>query len=501
MEINSFLVSLEYIKPELIISILFFVVILFDLFYSDNVIIPYVSLIGVLISLAYVVTYFHVKEPAFFISSKSPLLGIDPIGAFFKIVILLSTLFVLIFTILSDEVEKLKVRKGEFYTLVIGMTLGMMFLVSAVDFIMIFVAVELMSLASYALAGFIRLRDRSGEAGLKYVIYGSVSSGIMLFGISLLYGITGSTNLIEINNHLAINTNELNYLTLALSLIMIFVGIGFKISAVPFHFWTPDVYEGAPITITSYLSVASKAAGFMFLIRFIFTGFVNGTIKIGYWNVLPVFDWQTFLIIIGISTMTVGNFSALWQDNLKRMLAYSSIAHAGYMLTGIAVLSNQGLLAVMIYLFVYMFMNLGAFLVVMLFADKLKSENIDDFKGVGHTSPFLAFALSIFLIALTGLPPTAGFITKLYLFFALIDAKLIFVAFIALLNTVVSLYYYIRVLKHMYLSKPSENTPKVIMPFSVNLLLVILMFPVLLFGIYFTPLLNFAKACFSFIGN
>lgn len=500
MEINSFLASLEYIKPELIITVLLFLVILFDLFYSDNVIIPYLSLIGILVSLAYVITDFHVKEPAFTLSSsKAPLLGIDPIGAFFKIIVLLSSVFVLISTILSTEVEKLKVRRGEFYTLILGMILGMMFLVSAVDLIMIYVAVELMSLSSYVLAGFIRLRDRSGEAGLKYVIYGSVSSGIMLFGISLLYGITGSTNLIEINNYLAIQ--DVNYLTLALTIIMIFVGIGFKISAVPFHFWTPDVYEGAPITITSFLSVASKAAGFMFLIRFIFTGFVNGTIKIGYWNVLPVFDWQMFLIIIGVSTMTVGNFSALWQDNLKRMLAYSSIAHAGYMLVGIAVLSNQGLLAVMIYLFVYLFMNLGAFLVVMLFADKLKSENIDDFKGLGFTSPFLAFALSIFLISLTGLPPTAGFITKLYLFFALVDANLLYVAVIALLNTVVSLYFYVRVLKHMYLSKPAENTPKVQTSFSVNLLLVILMFPIILFGVYFTPLLNFAKACFSFIGN
>jgi NADH-quinone oxidoreductase subunit N len=500
MEINSFLASLEYIKPELIITVLLFLVILFDLFYSDNVIIPYLSLIGILVSLAYVITDFHVKEPAFTLSSsKAPLLGIDPIGAFFKIIVLLSSVFVLISTILSSEVEKLKVRRGEFYTLILGMILGMMFLVSAVDLIMIYVAVELMSLSSYVLAGFIRLRDRSGEAGLKYVIYGSVSSGIMLFGISLLYGITGSTNLIEINNYLAIQ--DVNYLTLALTIIMIFVGIGFKISAVPFHFWTPDVYEGAPITITSFLSVASKAAGFMFLIRFIFTGFVNGTIKIGYWNVLPVFDWQMFLIIIGVSTMTVGNFSALWQDNLKRMLAYSSIAHAGYMLVGIAVLSNQGLLAVMIYLFVYLFMNLGAFLVVMLFADKLKSENIDDFKGLGFTSPFLAFALSIFLISLTGLPPTAGFITKLYLFFALVDANLLYVAVVALLNTVVSLYFYVRVLKHMYLSKPTENTPKVQTSFSVNLLLVILMFPIILFGVYFTPLLNFAKACFSFIGN
>ncbi len=500
MDINNLIVSLNLIKPELVISFLLLLVIVFDLFYKDNTVIPYVTLIGLLASLVFVITQLNEKSAAFtFTNSQYSLLGIDPIGSYFKIIVLLAAIFVVLFSLLSDEIISLSIRKGEFYTLVIGMVLGMLFLSSAIDFIMVYVSLELLSLSSYVLAGFMRLRDRSGEASLKYVIYGSVSSGIMLFGISILFGLTGSTNFFAINTYLA--SQSINYLTLAISLIMIFTGIGFKISAVPFHFWTPDVYEGSPITITSFLSVASKSAGFILLIRLIFTGFVTDVTRDGMWNVLPVFDWQTLLIIIAIATMTLGNFSALWQDNLKRMLAYSSIAHAGYMLLGIAVLSNQGLIAVMIYFFVYLFMNLGAFFIVMLFADKLGSENIDDFKGLGLTSPFLSFALAAFLISLTGLPPTAGFISKLYLFFALVDAKMIYVAVIALLNTVVSLYYYVRVLKHMYLTKPTENTPKVITSFSVNLLIVVLLIPVLLFGIYFTPLLDFAKMCVSFLGN
>ncbi len=500
MDINSLIVSLNLIKPEIVITILLFLVIAFDLFYKDNAVIPYITLIGLLVSLVFAITGLPFKENAFSLTnSQYGLLAIDPISSFFKIIVLLASIFVVLFTIISDEVENLKIRKGEFYTLISGMVLGMLFLTSATDFVMIYVAMELLSLPSYVLSGFMRLRDRSGEASLKYVIYGSVSSGIMLFGISLLFGITGSTNLFAINAYL---TNQsINYLTLGLSIIMIFVGIGFKISAVPFHFWTPDVYEGSPITITSFLSVASKAAGFIFLIRFIFTGFTNGVAQSGFWNILPVFDWQTLLIIIAVSTMTLGNFSALWQDNLKRMLAFSSIAHAGYMLLGIAVLSNQGILAVMVYFFVYLFMNLGAFLIVMIFADKIQSENIDDFRGVGLTSPFLGFALAVFLISLTGLPPTAGFISKLYLFFALVDANLIYVAVIALLNTVVSLYYYVRVLKHLYLSKPTEATPVIKMSYSVNLLITIMLIPVLLFGIYFTPLLDFAKMCMSFLIN
>jgi NADH-quinone oxidoreductase subunit N len=345
-------------------------------------------------------------------------------------------------------------------------------------------------LSSYVLAGLKKLRDRNSEASLKYLIYGAVSSGLMLFGISLVYGMTGNTNLLEVNA--VLKSSSINLLTYAFSLILIFAGIGFKISAAPFHFWTPDVYEGSPISITAFLSVASKAAGFALLIRFIKSTFLlseqNGT-----WQIIEFFDWQSFLIVISILTMTLGNFAALWQNNLKRMLAYSSIAHAGYMLLGIAVLSEQGVLAVMIYFLVYMLMNIGAFYIIMLIANQTGSEEISDYNKIGYASPFLGITLTIFLISLTGLPPTAGFISKLYIFISLVDAKMIAVAVIALLNSVVSLYYYVRVLKHLFISEAEKELPTIKVSISDIVFILILVVPTLLLGLYFTPMVEFAK--------
>jgi NADH-quinone oxidoreductase subunit N len=346
--------------------------------------------------------------------------------------------------------------------------------------------------------GFTKIRERNNEASLKYIIYGAVSSGMMLFGISLIYGMAGSTNLSEINNYFQLVT--INIPTISIALILIFAGIGFKISAAPFHFWTPDVYEGAPISITAYLSVASKAAAFALLIRFVRVGFVSFVDSEGAWRLSEVFDWQSLLIIISLLTMTLGNFSALWQDNLKRMLAYSSIAHAGYMLLGLAVLSDQGILAILVYFFIYTLMNIGAFFVVMLIANKTGSENIDDYNGIGFKAPVLGVSFAIFLVSLTGLPPTAGFIAKLYLFIALVDAKMIAVAVIALLNSVVSLYYYVRVLKHMFLTKPTDETPVITTPAMNTAFVLLLAVPVIVFGLYFSPILDFAKTCVSFFG-
>jgi NADH-quinone oxidoreductase subunit N len=309
---------------------------------------------------------------------------------------------------------------------------------------------------------------------------------------------TGSTNLYDISSVL---TNQpLDGLTLVLACILIFAGIGYKISAAPFHFWTPDVYEGAPITITAYLSIASKAAGFALLIRFIKNTFVYDIDSSGYWQLVNIIDWKSFIILISILTMTLGNFAAIWQNNVKRLLAYSSIAHAGYILLGLAVLSEQGLAAILIYFAIYAFMNLGAFFIVMLIANKIGSEELDDYNGLGYSTPVLGVSLAIFLVSLTGIPPTAGFIGKLYLFLALIDAKMVAIAVIALLNTVVSLYYYIRVLRHMYLVKTESKT----MSFSVSplnaIVLAFLLIPILLFGIYWTPLVDFAKSSVGMLG-
>ena len=492
--------SLQYIKPEIAVSILLVVVVLFDLIFTKNKnFLPFISIIGLLITAYFVVGQFSVNNFAFKYSSTSVgMLAVDSFAAFFKLIVILATIFIILFSISSDEIKNSVDRLGEYYTLILGMVLGMFLISSATDLILIYLSIELLSLSSYILAGFLKTVNRSSEASLKYVIYGSVASGIMLFGISILYGLTGTTNLYEMNQLL--QQTQASGFTFIFAGIMVLGGIGFKISIAPFHFWTPDVYEGAPLPITAYLSVASKAAGFALLIRFIKITFVQSVSLEGYWTLLGIIDWQRILVVLAILTMTLGNFAALWQDNLKRMLAYSSIAHAGYLLLAVAVLSNEGLIAVLVYFAIYLFMNLGAFFVVMLIANKIGSEEMDDYKGMGSSASFLGVALAIFLLALAGLPPTAGFIGKLYIFIALIDANMIVVAFIALLNTVVAYYYYVRVLKNLYLVKTDTSKAKIEVSTGNVILVSVLIIPVFVFGIYFTPLINLAKISASLLG-
>ncbi|MDF1613202.1 MAG: NADH-quinone oxidoreductase subunit N [Stygiobacter sp.] len=493
--------SLELIRPEIVLSIALIVLVIFDLiFHVDKKIIPYVALVGLIATGIF--TLLNPQSGFAFqqtnLMGKIGIFAVDSFGNYFKILIIISSILIVLYSFSSEEINKIQERIGEYYALIFGMILGMFFIVSATDLILVYLSLELMSLSSYVLAGFTKLRDRNSEASLKYLIYGAVSSGLMLYGISLIYGLTGSTNFYIVNMILQIpNANQF---TLAFANVLIFAGIGYKISSVPFHFWTPDVYEGAPITITTYLSVASKAAGFALLIRFIKTTFVSFSDSFGNWQVISSFDWKTLLIIISILTMTLGNFTALWQNNLKRLLAFSSIAHAGYLLLGVVVFSNGGVLAILIYFFVYLLMNYGAFLIVMLISNKSGSENIDDYDGLGYTSPLLAVSFVIFLVSLAGLPPTAGFIGKLYIFIALVDAKMITVAIIALLNTVVSLYYYVRIVKHMYLNKPTENTLTVKPNLGNTILTLVLVIPVLVFGIYFQPLVDWAKNSLNILG-
>ncbi len=490
--------NLLAILPEIALSLTLVAIVVFDLIFSKNKkVLPYISIVGLTITFILVVAQFGNPTSAFSAFQNNSFLSLDNFSSFFKILILITTIFIVLFSVSSEEVQSCADRHGEYYALIFGMVIGMFFMVSANDLILVYLSLELLSLSSYVLAGFVKKSIRNSEAQLKYLIYGSASSGIMLFGISILYGITGSTNLSEIN--LLLKFLPSSQLTFLISIIMIFTGIGFKISIVPFHFWTPDIYEGAPISITAFLSVASKAAGFAVLIRFLKITFINSVDNSGYWQLIQHVDWQTLLVLFSIITMTFGNFAALWQDNLKRMLAYSSIAHAGYLMLGVAVLSDQGLMAVLVYFFIYLFMNLGAFYVVMLIANKIGSEEIDDYKGLGYSLPFLGTALGIFLVSLTGLPPTAGFIGKLYLFIALVDANMITVAIIALLNTVVSLYYYIRVLKAMFLDK-KENHVEINLSVLNYIVLLLLIAPVLILGVYFTPLINFAKQSLQLLG-
>jgi NADH-quinone oxidoreductase subunit N len=328
----------------------------------------------------------------------------------------------------------------------------------------------------------------------------------MLYGISILYGLTGSLDLRTINHVLpqVLAKGGSSGFALLIAGVLTLAGLGYKISAVPFHFWTPDVYEGAPITITAFLSVASKAGGFALLIRFFKVTFIDTnavSLPAGTWTTIHGFEWYQIVAVLSVLTMTVGNLVAIWQNNLKRLLAYSSIAHAGYMLMGVVVLSNEGLAAILLYFVVYLFMNLGAFYVVMLIANKTGSEDIEDYKGLGARAPFVTVALAIFLVSLTGLPPTAGFIGKLYLFAALINHGWVWLAIVGALNSVIALYYYMRVVRNMFLRNEEEQSAPITFGRLQLATVLVLLVPTLLFGLYFTPLSQLAQASVKIFGT
>ena len=363
-------------------------------------------------------------------------------------------------------------------------------MVSAIDILMVYLAIEIVSIMSFFLAGYLKKNPHSNEASLKYVIYGAFSSGIMLYGLSLLFGLTGTTKFFEMQNAISSLGSDSN-LALILSVVFILVGFGYKISAVPFHFWTPDVYEGSPTTITAYLSVAPKAAGFALLIRFFNQVFGDGTAMASEsWMAVNNLPWPQLMAVLAAATMTVGNLVAIQQNSVKRMLAYSSIAHAGYMMMALPLMSQSGVYGIMVYIFVYLFMNLGAFFVLIYVQSEIGGETFNDFDGLGWKMPFLGIVMTLFMVSLTGLPPTAGFIGKFYIFASVIEAgpQYYWLVFVGVVNSVVSLYYYIRVVKHMYLV--GERSESIGLPSShlVTLVLIVLAIPTFIFGWYFNPL-------------
>jgi NADH-quinone oxidoreductase subunit N len=495
--VEQILISISRFLPEATLTVTFCVTILGGLISRKHPItVAYLAFAGILVSVVCAIQQFGISESVF-----SGMISVDPYADFFKILVGTVALIIIIFSFFSAEVLSTPRRTGEYFSLLVAMTLGMYLMAGASSLLMMVLALELTSLSSYILAGYTKEASDSSEASLKYILYGALSSGVMLYGISILYGLTGAMDFTGINQALALGTAS--SIALLVATIFIIVGFGYKISAVPFHFWTPDVYEGAPITITAFLSVASKAAGFAMMIRFFKVSFIDthaiGLLP-GMWISIAGFEWNKLLAILSVLTMTLGNLVAVWQNNLKRLLAYSSIAHAGYMLMGVVILSDKGIAAVLIYFIVYLFMNLGAFLVVMMVANKTGSEDIDTYKGLGHRAPLVGVAMVIFFISLTGLPPTAGFIGKLYLFSAVLDAKWIWLAIVGAINSVISLYYYIRVLRNIFLRDPEGDTEPLVFPKSQLTLLVFLMIPTILFGLYFTPIVNFANASLSMFG-
>jgi NADH-quinone oxidoreductase subunit N len=420
---------------------------------------------------------------------------LDGFAVFFKVLTALATAIVIFMSI--DCAELAERTQAEYYIFLLSVLLGMFLLSSASDIVMVYLALELVSIPSYLLAGYFKGKGSSTEASMKYVVYGATASGVMIYGFSLLYGMTGSTQISEIGRVLAMGTAPL---PASLASVMVTVGFGYKIAAVPFHMWSPDVYEGAPTPVTAFLSVGPKAAGFAVLVRFFYTVFASPEDAGGIWKLSSSVDWTFLFAVLSAVTMTVGNLLAVNQKNVKRLLAYSSIAHAGYMLMGFVLLTAVGLKAILFYLVVYLFMNLGAFYVVVLVANGSRSEDISDFSGLGSRAPFAAVSLAIFLFALTGIPPFSGFIGKVYLFAEVIHQGVYWLALVAALNSVISLYYYARIVKVMFLEDPTQ-AGELPVAFVPRVMLGILVVPTLLLGIYWEPVIRVAEASVKILTN
>jgi NADH-quinone oxidoreductase subunit N len=408
--------------------------------------------------------------------------ALDGFAIFFKLLFIAAIALV---TLLSDDfLNESRYSRWEYYSLLAFALVGMMFMVSGTNLIAIWIGLELMSLSSYVLAGYYKKEEKSTEAAMKYFVLGAVSSAILLYGISLIYGVCGSLNLFDIERAMStIITND----ALMFGIMLLGAGLCFKIAAVPFHVWTPDVYEGAPTPITAFLSTASKAAAFAIFARIFYTGLHNFQL-----------DWSNILATISALSMILGNLAAITQDNVKRMLAYSSISHAGYALLGIIALNAYGLRGILIYTLVYVFANLGIWAtVLMLRRHEYAGERVDDFEGLHKRAPFWAFAMVIFLLSLGGIPPTAGFIGKYFLFAAAIQSGFGWLAIIAVLMSAVSMFYYLRIVVAMYL-REGRDAEVAITP-ALRIVAGVCLFVTLALGILPTPMIDQAIASSSFI--
>ncbi|MDO9349612.1 MAG: NADH-quinone oxidoreductase subunit N [Deltaproteobacteria bacterium] len=428
-------IDLYLIAPEIIIAAFGFLVLLVDVFapkVEKKGYLGVLSLIGVVIAFFYTLPLVGSDKTGF-----EGMFTSDGFAIFFKITILIIAFLTLLISM--GYASREGIGFGEYYALILFATLGMMLMAAGTHLIVIFLGLETMSISIYILAGMLREDRRSVESAFKYFLLGAFATGFLLYGIAFLYGATGSLHLKDIASYIA-SKKLLDNPMLLMSLAFLTIGFGFKIASVPFHMWTPDVYEGAPTSITAFMATGVKAAGFSALIRVFFTA-------------LPEFrpDWTSIMWLIAVATMTVGNIIAISQNNIKRMLAYSSIAHAGYILVAFVAGNKSGTSGILFYLMAYAFMNLGAFTCVILLGKK-GEENllITDYAGVGFKYPLLAASMTIFLLSMAGIPPLGGFMAKLYIFSAAVEAKFYWLAILGVLNSAISVYYYLRVTVLMY---------------------------------------------------
>jgi len=442
--------NLELFTPELTLAAFAIIVILLDLIIQRKGWLVVVSLVGVVVAAGFTIAMWGGSSQALF----NNMLAVDNFALFFKLLFLAIAALVILASV--DYVSKFSRFQGEYYALVLLSALGMMLMAATAELISIYMALELTSISLYVLVGFLK-DPKSTEASLKYLLLGAVASAVLLFGMALVFGFTGKTQLGEIAQ--VIQSLSLSGVLaspgLILGMVLMVAGFGFKIAAIPFHMWVPDVYEGAPTPITAYLSVASKAAGFAIILRVFYSAF-----DLPSWLSL---DWGLIFAVLAAIGMTLGNIIAIPQTNIKRMLGYSSIAQAGYLMVGLAtvglspavdILGRSGLL---FFLASYALTNLGAFTAIIAISGKLDSDLIDDYSGMGRRAPLLALALTLCLISLIGMPPAAGFMAKFYIFSGAVQHGLLWLVVIAVINSVISAYYYLRVVKVMWLGEPASE--------------------------------------------
>ena len=467
--------NLALFIPEIALAVTAAIVILLDLFIERKRWLAQVSVSGLVIAGGVTIAMWGGSYPAIF----NNMLAVDNFALFFKMLFMGIAFLVILSS--TDYASKFSRFQGEYYALVLLATLGMMLMAATTNLIAIYIALELASISLYALVGFLKDK-KSSEASLKYLLLGAVASAVLLYGMALVFGFTGKTQLGEIARVIQTlpSMTLLASPGLTLGIVLLVAGLGFKIAAVPFQMWVPDVYEGAPTPITAYLSVASKAAGFAIILRVFFSAF-------GMPDWLSL-NWGYIFAALAVISMTIGNILAIPQANIKRMLGYSSIAQAGYLMVGLAamgVASADNILGqsgVLFFLASYAFTNMGAFIAIIAISNKLDSDLIEEYSGMGKRAPLLALALTLCLISLIGMPPAAGFMAKFYIFNAAMQQGMIWLVIIAVINSVISAYYYLRVVKVMWLGE-AASVGKVYSSGALRLALFLCCLGVLLLGI------------------
>jgi NADH-quinone oxidoreductase subunit N len=431
------MIDFNLILPEIFISLTLMFLLIVGVFKKNSSSLIYnLTILSLLVLLALVLNLSHIEEAFIFNQSYK----IDNLSNFMKILTLISAIFVMLTS--SKYLKLTKIFKIEYPVLILSSILGMIVMISSNDLIVFYMGLELQSLALYVLASFNRDNLLSTESGLKYFVLSALSSGLLLYGCSLIYGFSGSTNFDEIS----LSISNVQY-GLTFGIVFILVGLAFKISAVPFHMWAPDVYEGSPTSVTIFFAILPKIAALTVFIRFLYVPFIN-----------MIDQWQMIIIFLSIASMIFGAVAAIGQKNLKRLVAYSSIGHIGYVLAGLTTGTNEGIQSSIIYLSIYLVMNLALFsCIFMLRRNENYFENIDDLSGLSKNHPVLSFSMLIILFSLAGIPPLAGFFAKFYIFKAVIEQSMYFLAIIGLLSTVIAAFYYLRIIKIIYFDPEKEK--------------------------------------------